>query len=361
MSDTQTSTTKQDNGPAPERRVVETVLPEEPNARRPTQGSPEQPKIDGNTLAKNEAAAVEKQLHDLDQIMAAVDVDAPVPDILARCEAEAPPDPDLSFLQVETPLPTSVRAPRRPHPLLRLVPSVGRRFDAAYEAARSLNAHEMSVWNAKEQNRRDEIERRLAAYRNATTYSEQKVRAELAALALQATNGEPEAIERYAATVVTDSPYPSGFSLQPIFLFDDKTNTISGELTLPDLDAVVPEHRHHRYIKERHSISKAEISDHDRHLFYRNALAATVLRVAHELFVSDLSERILTVALNGEVDTFDRATGHEIRVTLASLSATRTNFVGLNLARVVPTETLRWLGGRLSPEPHLQQPVLRVS
>lgn len=171
--------------------------------------------------------------------------------------------------------------------------------------------------------------------------------------------GDPTAVVGYCSMVLERSQYPEGFPQEFRVAYVPESKQVVVEYELPP-PTIVPETAEFRYVKAKDEIQAktrkpAEIRD-----LYQDVVAATSLRVCHELFESDQARHFEIVSFNGFVQTIDPATGRPARPCLISLSVTRDRFEELDLARVEKKICLRNLGASVSPRPYETQPVKPV-
>jgi restriction system protein len=158
--------------------------------------------------------------------------------------------------------------------------------------------------------------------------------------------GEPEAVEAYAAEVLERSPYPKRLERRVNVRLDRSTGTLNVRLGLPSLHHVVPAVEAYRYLKPTDEIKDVERSPEERAALYDRVVAQVVLRSLHEIFTTDPSGVISTVALSVDVIAVDPGTGRDTVSPRLALVVTKSAFARIDLARVDPTACLERLAAR---------------
>lgn len=168
--------------------------------------------------------------------------------------------------------------------------------------------------------------------------------------------GEAESVEAYNTMVLERSDYPSGFPQQFELAYVPESKQLVVDYELPTVD-IVPPIAEYRYVKSRKSIEEkprkpSEIKD-----VYRDVVAQIALRTLHEVFEADQGDHVQTAVFSGYIHRVDETTGHDAKPYLISVRATKTHFLGINLARVEPQSCLKNLGASVSPSPEQCQAV----
>jgi restriction system protein len=168
--------------------------------------------------------------------------------------------------------------------------------------------------------------------------------------------GDPNAICGYYGMVLERSDYPEGFpqSFKIAYVPESKQLVVDYDLPGPE---IIPSDSEYRYVKASDQIQKKSRKPAELQEMYQDLVAAVALRTCHELFESDQVDQLDSVVFNGFVQTVDMATGRDIRPCLISVRATKTQFQGIDLARVDKKVCLRSLGAQVSPRPYETQPV----
>ncbi|MFJ2867619.1 restriction endonuclease [Kitasatospora sp. NPDC087314] len=163
--------------------------------------------------------------------------------------------------------------------------------------------------------------------------------------------GEPEAVQEYfTAGLYASAAWPEGFPHRLVAAWEASARQLVVNWELPGPD-VVPAASRVRYVKTDDREAEVARPATERKALYREVLAQSALRLAAELFRADRDGMLDSVVLNGFVLGIDPATGREAERFLSTLTASRAEFAGLALDRVVPVECFQGLGGKLSARP----------
>ena len=162
--------------------------------------------------------------------------------------------------------------------------------------------------------------------------------------------GMPAAVEDYFNRVLRASDYPKDFPHEWKLAYTPDSRQLAIDYDLPPFQ-VVPEIKAYRYVKSRDETTQSLLPKSQRRQLYAPVLAQIALRVLHELFTADRTEKLDSIVFNGTVKTIDPRTGNPGQFCLVAVSATRHQFHALNLSLVDPRECIKGLGGRLSRKP----------
>ena len=163
--------------------------------------------------------------------------------------------------------------------------------------------------------------------------------------------GDPAAVAWYAAQVLSASPYPKRLKRKVQTAFDGATRTLRVHLEIPPESKIVPNAGGYKYVRGSDEIEQTERPAEERSAIYARVVAQTALRSLHEVFTTDVSKAIGSVALSIQAVAVDPATGKDAILTLASLSVSRAVFEDLDLARVEPLACLQRLSKASPLEP----------
>lgn len=168
--------------------------------------------------------------------------------------------------------------------------------------------------------------------------------------------GDPRAIVDYCGMVLERSDYPEGFPQGFHMGYVPESKQLIVEYELPSLE-VIPGVVEYRYIRTRDEIQPKPRKQTEIRELYQDVVAATTLRIIHEVFEADQGGHLDVVAVNGFVQAVDLATGKVTRRYLASLRVPRERFSEINLFRVNKTVCLQNLGAQISKKLHEFQPI----
>lgn len=162
--------------------------------------------------------------------------------------------------------------------------------------------------------------------------------------------GQPKAVEDYFIRVLQSGSYPESFPRKSTIGYRSDSRTLLIDRELPAFKTV-PEAKAYRYVKARDEIAQTALPQSQRKQLYRSVIAQIPLRIIHEIYTADRTEKIDTIIFYGFVSTVQPGTGHLGRFCLVSVSTTRHQFLDLNLELVDPHECLKHLNGRISRKP----------
>ena len=155
--------------------------------------------------------------------------------------------------------------------------------------------------------------------------------------------GDPKTVAWYASQVLEKSPYPKRLERRHEVSLDGGTGTLTVRMWIPAAGHVVPTVEAFKYLKSTDEIKEIDRSPEERAAIYDRVVAQVVLRSLHEIFSTDTSGAISTVALSVEVVGVDPSTGHDTISPLLSLVVTKSAFDAIELARVDPVACLHRL------------------
>ena len=155
--------------------------------------------------------------------------------------------------------------------------------------------------------------------------------------------GEPAAAEWYAAEVLKKSPYPKRLERREEVVLVGATGNLNVRMWIPAAGHVVPAVETYKYLKATDEIKEIDRSPEERAAIYERVVAQLILRSLHEIFSTDMSGAISTVALSVMVVDVDPSTGRDKISPMLSLAVTRSEFDEIDLARVDPIACLQRL------------------
>ena len=162
--------------------------------------------------------------------------------------------------------------------------------------------------------------------------------------------GRPEDIKNYFNRVLHARDYPEAFPHKWEFAYVPDSRQLAIEYDLPTFQAM-PEVKAYRYVKSRDETTQTPMPQSQRKQLYASVLAQIPLRIIHEIYTADRTEKVDTIIFNGFVKTIDPSTGKPGQFCLVAVSTTRRQFLELNLDLVDPQECIKGLKGRISRKP----------
>lgn len=219
----------------------------------------------------------------------------------------------------------------------------------------------VDYYNAAMNQRAAAEEQRLAELNHAHTEYQREVtqaqsvwaqrNAEVDACQVALGQGDPDAVEKFVDQVLRNEWYPETFPRHYRLVYQPETYELVVAAELPP-SSVIPEFREYLYVPDRDVIQAVRRPGEEISRRYRQVIASLALRTIHDIFRATPPTAVAGILFNGWASDLDPATGKHARVNLISVAAERTNFMDLELSRVVPELCLsRHLGARISPDP----------
>ena len=191
-------------------------------------------------------------------------------------------------------------------------------------------------------------------------YHEQKIFNEKTTLQKQKYfNNDPDAIESYCNTVLSNSEYIDNLSVEFNLDYNPKNKMILVDYQLPSLESI-PTLKEVKYIKSRDEFIEKHISKTALSQLYDNILYQITLRTIHELFEADQINAIQSVNFNGYVNSIDPATGQEINSCVLSVQTDNIEYKEINLAKINPKACFKKLKGVGSSKLHSLTPIAPI-
>ena len=167
----------------------------------------------------------------------------------------------------------------------------------------------------------------------------------------------PETIPDYCKLVLSTSKYPDTFPADAAaidYIADSRTVVV--DYCLPDISAL-PTLKEVKFIASREAIQEVYVSDAWLNRIYDSVLYQIALRSLYEIFQADAANAIDSVVFNGWVNSIDKATGREVNGCILSIQASKSEFMGINLANVDPKACFKKLKGVSAAKLTSLQPV----
>lgn len=155
---------------------------------------------------------------------------------------------------------------------------------------------------------------------------------------------ETSAVVDYCELVLTHSKYPEYFPDSFEISYSPETKILIVEYELPSPDQM-PTLKEVKYIASKNEYKNSYISEAEKKKMYDSVIYRISLRILHELFSSDKVNAIEAIALNGNVNTIDKATGQSINPCILSIVVEKEDFTCLNLANVDVKDCFKKLKG----------------
>lgn len=120
---------------------------------------------------------------------------------------------------------------------------------------------------------------------------------------------------------------------------------------------MIPTTKTVRYVRASDDFAETKLPQKEVATRYANLVNNMTLRAAHEVWESDRTGKIDSISLVGGVNHVDPATGKDVFTKLIALAVSRADFLEIDLSRITPSETLKYLGAVVSKAPHRLTPI----
>jgi restriction system protein len=245
---------------------------------------------------------------------------------------------------------------------LRMIPGMKRRHEQRVEERRHQLERDLETWRSAAADRLSRLNAALDAHQPRVREAQaqaQAQHAEVDAFKAGLESGTSEAVRYYLDMVLTRSSWPNGFPQKYVLAYDPGSRLVVVDYTLPDW-SIVPEDKAYRYVKAHDVIEPISETVAQRRSLYASVVAQSALRILYEIFRSDHTGVLETVALNCLVATTNRSTGAPVVPCILSVRTTASTFNAINLRAVDPAACLKGLAAAVSPSPSELAPVRPV-
>lgn len=218
-----------------------------------------------------------------------------------------------------------------------------------HDDALKANAEARNRWEVAVKNQKKSFSALRASWEKDKAAYEAVVNKEkdfLDALILAYQEGTKEGVENYIDLAINELDLPKAIPRDRKLAFDTSNKILVVEHAFPDfrnLEIL-------RIVALKRGMEKKPVIQKERKALVTNLQAALVLRLAKEIFVTDVQKRVDAIALNGFVDFIDVATGLPKRTYCAACFIKREQLDPLNLPQVEPVAAFRALGGAQAGE-----------
>ena len=285
---------------------------------------------------------------DLQKLKQTPDVPPFNPGSVAIAEAPPPPHmytvPELSGFQ-------------------KLLPGAKEKYDQKVKIKQKEYEVHMAGYAIRERERQQALNLARTNYEQYVAQERQRVAAlneEINTLQRELLTGTPQAVIEYFTMVLSSSVYPpDGFPQHTKLAYVPESKQLVVEYDLP-LFGVIPEVGTYKYVKAKDSITESSRSLTQRRSLYTSVIAQITLRTLYELLKADRMGLLDVIVFNGYVESFDRGTGHSIRICLITIRTNRDIFTKLDLRQVDPQACLAVLNASFSKSPAELAPVRPV-
>lgn len=218
---------------------------------------------------------------------------------------------------------------------------------------------QLTAHSAAEADRQQRLAADQAAYD--TECTERQVQADasnarLDQLIADFTAGDTKAVEDYFGLVFSNSVYPDTVTWAVDHAYDGASGELRIDLQFPRPEDL-PQAKAYRYVKAHDEITQVAPTAKEARDRYATLICSMTLRTLHEVWESDRTSKITSISLVGGVAHIHAGTGKEVFIPLLAVATDRTRFDELDLSRVTPAETLKYLGAVVSKNPAALEPV----
>lgn len=172
-----------------------------------------------------------------------------------------------------------------------------------------------------------------------------------------------DSILEYCEMVLNYSKYPSSFPNNFQLEYHPENKILIIEFELP-IQEDLPTIKEVKYVASTKQLKEISISESQISKMYDDAIYKITLRTMHEIFESDVINVIDAISFNGWVKSINKATGKEETNCILSIQAKKSEFIGIDLAKVDPKTCFRTLKGvassKLSSLTPIQ-PILQIN
>jgi restriction system protein len=151
-------------------------------------------------------------------------------------------------------------------------------------------------------------------------------------------------VERYFGAVIDNSQYPNGFHKNFDVQFVSDTKALIIDFDLPHLE-MVPDIIEYKFVQARKEITPRTMKKKELEFYYEDIIYQLTLRNIYECFSADYANSTDLIVFNGWIHGVDTSTGKDFHSCIVSIQATRSEFLSLNLEKVVPKDCFRSLKG----------------
>ena len=146
-------------------------------------------------------------------------------------------------------------------------------------------------------------------------------------------HGEPEVVEWYIREIVAAVSFPSDLTISSECAWDQGAKTVVLDLDLPNREDVT-DVVGYSFLKTKREANPIRMKVKEHEAFYDDIMRQVVLLTFHAVFQGVHPQLIVQVVVNGWVTYVDPATGHQKTSCIISVSTTKDQFDGINLAAV---------------------------
>ena len=172
-------------------------------------------------------------------------------------------------------------------------------------------------------------------------------------------NNNLEAILEYFKLVLINSGYPEYFPKEFNLEYHISSKILILDYALPDVDKL-PKIKNVKYIASTNEFAETLVSTSVLTKLYDELLYQITLRAIYELYKADVTNVVDSIVFNGWVNSVDKSTGHYVNACIMSISASKDEFIAINLKNVDPKACFKQLKGVGSAKLHGMSPIAPI-
>lgn len=169
-------------------------------------------------------------------------------------------------------------------------------------------------------------------------------------------SGRAESVEEYIGIVLGNTVYPEGVEPGYEYRYDAAGKELTMTVELPSPEQL-PTVAAYKYVKASDEITEKAQTLKEQKDRYNGFVANVALRTMHEIFEADRLGHVASISLTAGTTGISPATGQTGFTPLLAVAVARDTFESIDLANVVPTETLKHFNAVVSKNAHGLVPI----
>ncbi len=155
---------------------------------------------------------------------------------------------------------------------------------------------------------------------------------------------DEDGISEYCEIILNMSEYPESFPKDFNLNYNKETELLAVDYVLPSPEHL-PRLAEVKYIAARQELKEYFLTDAKFAKLYDETIYKIILRILHELFVTDKIQAIQAIALNGWVESIDKRVGKTINACIVSIHVNKVEFTQIDLRYIEPRACFKNLKG----------------
>jgi restriction system protein len=144
---------------------------------------------------------------------------------------------------------------------------------------------------------------------------------------------EQEYVELYFDTILSSSNLPEELRTSWIISYEPTSKILIIDYDLPDRD-IIPQLKTMKYMTTRKEFTETLLKDKDLDLLYDEILFQLCLRITHDIYVSDISDQIISIVFNGIYTGVNKGSGKEETKCIMTLQTKKNDFQQISIQNV---------------------------